>query len=448
MADPTETPLPAAPEQAQPTPPPAPAVDPLRAARREGGDVAVVDAYGNVQRVSADELPRALDQGYKVADAGAINAQVREEVWGGTAGTLAAGAAGVLRGVSGGLSDVAYERAGLARAASTLRDVNPGASLVGEIGGNVLSMATPLGKGIGAVGGLAEKGVARLAGRGLLSGAARATAEGALSGMQTAISEAALGGDYSRLGELLSAHVGLGGAIGAGAGLGLGVLGKGVGAGLRKLARDPGKRAVAGVLAGADAAERGGIRIGEGLASKLEGASSVLGSAERGGGMAELLMSPAARHEALNAADIMSSHVDDFTRELSEVHRTAKVAGTHFTGEMKTDEIRRLLAAEGAPVAARAGDSLAQLRQQAGGVRDLLAKLRSGVDDAGNALAHKGAKLDSIEEALAAVELRAARAADTGSVDDLAAAYTAADNLKRRARPRYGRGPRHVGWPV
>jgi len=152
---------------------------------------------------------------------------------------LAAGAAAA-RGATFGLSDVAAEAFGLAEKFKALKEANPVASTIGEIGGTIASAVALPGGGL--VGGAAKlgqagaslaeraiassviKGAAELGGTSLAADIAKRSAakafttgtagfvEGSLYGLGQTISEAALG-DPSEAAEHLVSNIGFAGLI-------------------------------------------------------------------------------------------------------------------------------------------------------------------------------------------------------------------------------------------
>lgn len=222
-------------------------------------------ALGTVPQSQADA---AVHQGYQPVDVADYQREQLEQQYGGLGGVVKAGAEGLGRGLTFGLSDLAGRELGgeeYRKAAAARRELFPGTETAGEIAGVVaptllsggsglvgkaLGTAGALPRGAAALGGLAERGVGSLVGRGaeslaaraLQSGAslgARGLVEGALYGAGQGITEAALG-DEDLTAEKLFASMGehaKGGAImGAVTGGALGVLGEvGKAAGQRAL---------------------------------------------------------------------------------------------------------------------------------------------------------------------------------------------------------------------
>lgn len=166
----------------------------------------VVDSHGTATAVPADQIADAINRGYRIENsdqaAARLSLGARQERLGGIGGTIAAGAAGVARGATLGLSDVALGAVGLGDELQGLREVNPLASTIGEVGGGLagafaapesLLARTPAGiaTGVGArVAGLGEEaGVLVRAG----ASAGGAAIEGAAQNAGAYISDVALG---------------------------------------------------------------------------------------------------------------------------------------------------------------------------------------------------------------------------------------------------------------
>jgi hypothetical protein len=212
----------------------------------------LVDPMGVVHDVPADAVPSALQQGWtpqsdeqRVAD---VAAAARSADYGGIGNRIEAGAAGVLRGATLGLSDVALRGLGGDQAAEYfggIRRENPGTSLAGELAGAAITAGIGGGGGAGAA--LAGEAGAAAASRGALSTIARAgargAAEGALYGAGTGVSELALDPDpltWEHATSVLSSNALYGAATGGVLGAG----GKAAEIGLLKA-----KRAIDDVLA-------------------------------------------------------------------------------------------------------------------------------------------------------------------------------------------------------
>lgn len=229
-----------------------------------------------------------------------VTQEQREDEYSSAANKVRAGIAGIGRGASLGLTDVAASALGYGEDVANLREYNPGVSLAGEVLGGVSGMglagqAAKLGQGIAKVG----EG-ASLASKVVRAGAGYGT-DGALQGLGSGISELALSADPLTVESVvgtLGSHTLFGGAVGAGAG----VLGKGLEVGLRK-----GAKALDAIAARGSKADE----IGE-VAADLAGMDA---KALRGARKAEL--------DAIEAARVpqraqLSEEITAFRREMKE----------------------------------------------------------------------------------------------------------------------------------
>lgn len=185
------------------------------------GQVAIVDSDGSISTIDAKDIEAAQQEGARIATPEEYSAAKLQAEYGGVGGVTAATAAGAARGLTLGLSDAAIAGIGGEGARETLeglKEANPYASIGGEVAGALapafftggtsaaaegLSVGRAirglgaLPRGVGALGGLAERGVAGALGEGLagraLSKAAAGAVEGGLYGAGSAISENALG---------------------------------------------------------------------------------------------------------------------------------------------------------------------------------------------------------------------------------------------------------------
>lgn len=139
--------------------------------------VSVVSSKGTIGSVDAKDLSQMIRAGGRLASGEEVHGEELKEKYGGIGGTIGAAAAGAARGLSVGLSDVALtendafgDSAAMRERLNAYRDLHPGASIGGELGGVALSMLVP---------GAGEAGAARLAGEGAeLASAARGIGEG------------------------------------------------------------------------------------------------------------------------------------------------------------------------------------------------------------------------------------------------------------------------------
>jgi len=190
--------------------------------------VDLVNADG--QRISApvEQAAGLLDRGFRVETAGeqssALAKGVREDIYGGTTGKVAAGLAGLARGATVGLSDIGIKALGGGDALQKLREVNPYTSTAAEIVGGVAPALLP---GLGAapaaqVAKLGSKVTALSEGAGIVGKTAANVAGGALEGgIQSA-------GQYlgqTALEDKPVSAEGFWGAVGSGALLGGGAAG-------------------------------------------------------------------------------------------------------------------------------------------------------------------------------------------------------------------------------
>jgi len=198
--------------------------------------IVVVDPQGNPRELSYDQAASALEQpGWRVQTDSdrreRLAGEAREDTYGGTSGKIAAGAAGVARGVTLGLSDVAIDQLGGSEDLRGLRDTNPISSTVGEVAGAVAtSFAAPgsmLARTPAGLAARAGSAIARSAeGAGVVARIGRIAAggafEGGAQGLGTGISEIALSEDPLTTEVALStlrSNFLTGASIGAGAGL-------------------------------------------------------------------------------------------------------------------------------------------------------------------------------------------------------------------------------------
>lgn len=216
-------------------------------------------ADGRLFEADPDRLPELLAGGdFELDTEEAADRRRLEREYGGMGGEVAAGALGVARGATLGLSDVAGAALGGGEAIQGYQDVNPNASIGGEVAGTLGSLLIPgagaarggslLARGARAVsaparglaalaeggGALATRTLAageaglgrRLFARGV-GGAVEGSIEGAVSEGGRILSEEALGQDPDTTAEAVLARLGTGALYGGTAG---GLLGSGFGA--------------------------------------------------------------------------------------------------------------------------------------------------------------------------------------------------------------------------
>lgn len=447
---------------------------------------------GEVVRVPRSQLDAAKAQGFALAAPEQVQQRRDVEEYGGFGGMVQAGLAGAGRALTLGASDVVGRALGAGDDLEALKRVNPGSSLIGEIGGTVLGGALSGGESLAAralsaptraamalgegAGGIAAKAL----GEGVVSSVVRAGTEGLVFGAGQAVSEAALSDRYDKLGELLASNAGLGAMMGGGTALGLMLLGKGASA-LGKAARsrlsttiaDPGASALATVQAG-----HFGTAVADdvGVAAKMFGkASSMLGAgeADKIAGFVSTGESGARRRAlALNAEKIYTSQLDEVAKSLQDVHAASDTMGSLFSGEMKREAVVRMLADSGGIDASQAAatvraamDEAQQMATRLGGdpvaaaaIKDLskqIGKLERKVaadpslvpqldalkvsladaqaSHAGEAtLSKDGLKVKSLHDEIAKARARMEAGLAAGTDDGLADAYIAADQAKRQ----------------
>jgi hypothetical protein len=260
-----------------------------------GQRVLVADADGKVQDLDAEQAIGFFGSlgglGGRGATADELQEQTDKATYGGALGTVGAGAAGLARGATLGLSDVAISELGGREQLAKLERYNPTASTVGEVAGSLapallsggasapesaaalgaraaVAEGGALARGAGAaarlvsaparaaeaLGAAAERGLARglgaeSLGARLASGAAAPMVEGAIGAVGSEVSRAYIDDSPLTADRLLAAG-GAGLLLGGAAGGAFGLAGEGVAAGGRALGRavEGGtKLAVAGV---------------------------------------------------------------------------------------------------------------------------------------------------------------------------------------------------------
>lgn len=204
--------------------------------------ITMVDPHGVARDIPVDQVEAARMQGFVVEGhdqrAARIATDAKEDAYGTPLGKVGAFAAGFNRAVTFGASDAIGTAIDpeQARHYRNLREVNPGASMAGEITGGVVT-AIPTGGNSALAqalartpGGMVTQLGARIAqtgeGAGALTKVARAAAgfgtEGVLVGAGQGVSELALSDEkltFERVAATLSSNALYGGAIGAGTGV-------------------------------------------------------------------------------------------------------------------------------------------------------------------------------------------------------------------------------------
>jgi hypothetical protein len=188
----------------------------------------IPETGGPAVDVPDDAVSIFAERGYTLqtneARAAEVVESAREEYYTTPDQLVTAGLAGVARGFTGGLSDVAARALGGREQLEGLREHNPITSTVTEIGGAVSSLgvgglAGRVGAKIAGVGGGAAKQIAR--------SAAKAGTEGAIVGAGQGVSELALSSDPLTL-ERAASVIGSNALFGAVTGGAVGAVGKGV----------------------------------------------------------------------------------------------------------------------------------------------------------------------------------------------------------------------------
>lgn len=171
----------------------------------------------------------ASDSGIQFTPEASFEPQV-DEKYGGASGEIKAALAGAARGATFGLSDLALTKTGLVdpETLEGLKQANPTASTLGEVGGTVGSFLIPGGGAVGAVSKLAgaagKKVAGQIASKALSNIAAKTVGsaiEGAVFGAGNVVSEYALG-DPDLTAQKAAAQIGLGGILGGALGTALG----------------------------------------------------------------------------------------------------------------------------------------------------------------------------------------------------------------------------------
>ena len=198
------------------------------------GEVSMRDPdSGGYVWVPKGDLSTAMAAGYQPEDRAQYVARQKEKLYD---RPVTAGALGVARGLTGGLSDVALGAVGFREDLAGLKQENPLASGVGDVLGTVGSAAIP-GAPLARAGGAAAKLGARVAAKAgtgavgkvaaaTLPAVARGVAEGVVIGAGSGISHAGITGkvDPRQIAERALHSAALGGALGlAGAGISAGI---------------------------------------------------------------------------------------------------------------------------------------------------------------------------------------------------------------------------------
>jgi hypothetical protein len=402
----------------------------------------------------------------------------RLRTYGGVGGQIAAGAAGVARGGTMGLSDLAAE--GVDALAGTditadlqaLREVNPNATMVGELGGalaplflsgggsaaarvgaeglalagesragssilgTLLRAGTAPARGVEGLATLAEGGVlralgteasesllARALGRAASTGAGGAI-EGAAMGLQQSITDQALL-DEPLTAQQLLANIGVNALLGGAAG---GVLGGGLsvaGSGMRG-ARD---------VVGRAFREATGLDLRRGVADAWgavargvgEGSSFATGAESRV--VREALGPDGAEVRALLARgdDVYEEATRELMPMLDEVERGYRHAADSWSSGMKPQQIRRIISSENLNAQIDASTRLVESARRM--AQDVISETTSG---ATFEAAGVGARArDLLKNVQAAQDILARTPMRADALDVSTDLFSALDNLKR-----------------
>jgi hypothetical protein len=206
--------------------------------------VTMVDPVSGVARdVPLSQAQAFVDRGWRSesqTERGVrVGQEVRDDLYGGAGGTAKAIGAGLARGATLGLSDVAARALGgedTGIELEGLREVNPGASFASEFAGALAPSLLSGGTGAAAylpssLAARAGAGAARLAGGGLRGALAAGAVEGALYGAGEGLTQTALSDDPLDL-ERAASTIGINTLMGAGVGAGASGLTHGVARGL------------------------------------------------------------------------------------------------------------------------------------------------------------------------------------------------------------------------
>jgi hypothetical protein len=273
-----------------------------------GNPVNMVDSNGRVVAVPEEQLADAVAAGYRAeSEAGEVNrlaGEVREETYGGIAGGTAAVGAGILRGATLGLSDMAAGALGGGEELSALKEVNPTLSTVSEIGGGIAaSFAAPGSVLARTPAGMLARAAntATGAARATTSGAKALAAQAAITGAESAAQNVGSYLGSVALGDRKLTAEGIGGALGTG--FAFGAAGGAAALGLEK-GTIAARRMFSSVMDGGDDAaaraagewERRSKDLGDGNQANIEEARRRVDEAVRGRETARLDQQRAGAH--------------------------------------------------------------------------------------------------------------------------------------------------------
>jgi hypothetical protein len=292
-------------------------------------------ATGKPTVVDDADVDSEAYRGWKVEGAGdrvtRLTDEQREEEYGGVAGKIAAGGAGILRGATLGGSDLAFRALGEEDDFRNVREVNPGVSTVSEIAGGLAGSVL----GVGPAGAASRLGT-RLAqtaeGAGTISRIGRAgfgaAVEGGITGAGSGLSEIALSEDpitVESATSSLSSNILFGGAVGGGAGL-------------------VGKAAEIGLSKASKAMREASSRIGKGAESGVDIGDDIAGLDAKG-----LRAARDAEVDAIEAARVpkraeLADEISAFRREIKEQKQFLTTKGVDLPaadGKLSAAELGR-----------------------------------------------------------------------------------------------------------
>jgi hypothetical protein len=272
------------------------------------GNVNVRDPQGQTFSVPEEDVPGLAAQGFRVESGtesvGRQAAEVREDIYGGIGGGIAAGASGVLRGATLGASDVVGAALGYGDDLSALKEVNPGISTAAEVGGGIAaSFAAPGSVLARTPAGMLARAAntATGAARATTSGAKALAAQAAITGAESAAQNVGSYLGSVALGDRKLTAEGLGGALGTG--FAFGAAGGAAALGLEK-GTIAARRMFSSVMDGGDDAaaraagewERRSKDLGDGNQANIEEARRRVDEAVRGRETARLDQQRAGAH--------------------------------------------------------------------------------------------------------------------------------------------------------
>lgn len=296
--------------------------------------VTMVDPVsGSAHDVPLDQAQAFADRGWHEESATArgvrVGQEVREDLYGGAAGTAKAIVAGGLRGATLGFSDVAARAIGgedTGIELEGLREVNPGVSFASEFAGALAPTLLSGGSGAAAylpssLAARAGAGAARLAGGGLRGALAAGAVEGALYGAGEGLTQTALSDDPLDL-ERAASTIGINTLVGAGVGAGASGLTHGVARGLSEA-----KGALDGWLD-----KQAAARAARDIPTSAITAETDVANLDRKG-LAEL-----EKHELARLDSELAPQRERFVEALNEAHQAREAAKDWLAGTASRNE--------------------------------------------------------------------------------------------------------------